>query len=74
MVKEFACQCKRHRRCGFSPWVGKISERRKRKPVPVFSSKKPMDREAWQVTIHRIAESGMTEHTRRSLLACDAVS
>ena len=23
--KEPACQCRRHRRCGFDPWVGKIS-------------------------------------------------
>ena len=22
--KEFACQCKRHKRLGFDPWVGKI--------------------------------------------------
>ena len=22
--KEPACQCKRHKRCGFNPWVGKI--------------------------------------------------
>ena len=22
--KEFACQFKRHKRCGFDPWVGKI--------------------------------------------------
>ena len=23
--KEPACQCRRHRTCGFDPWVGKIS-------------------------------------------------
>ena len=22
--KEPACQCRRHKRCGFNPWVGKI--------------------------------------------------
>ena len=22
--KELACQCRRHKRCGFDPWVGKI--------------------------------------------------
>ena len=31
--KEFTCQC---RRCGFGPWVGKISWRRKWQPTPVF--------------------------------------
>ena len=31
--KETACQC---RRCGFSPWVGKIPWRRERQPTPGF--------------------------------------
>ena len=31
--KESACQC---RRCGFSPWIGKILWRRKLQPTPVF--------------------------------------
>ena len=26
--KEPACQCRRHKRCGFNPWVGKIPWRR----------------------------------------------
>ena len=34
--KESACQCRRHRRCGFDPWIGKISWRRKWQLTPVF--------------------------------------
>ena len=34
--KEPACQCRRHRRCGFHPWVGKIPWRRAWQPAPVF--------------------------------------
>ena len=34
--KEYACQCRRHRRRGFNPWVGKIPWRRKCQPTPVF--------------------------------------
>ena len=30
---ESACQC---RRCGFDPWVGKITWRRKWQPTPIF--------------------------------------
>ena len=30
--KEPACQCRRHKRCGFDPWVGKISWRRAWQP------------------------------------------
>ena len=31
-----ACQCRRHKRQGFHPWVGKIPWRRKRQPAPVI--------------------------------------
>ena len=34
--KEPACKCRRHKSCGFSPWVGKIPWRRKWQPTPVF--------------------------------------
>ena len=34
--KEPDCQCRRHKRCRFNPWVGKIPWRRARHPTPVF--------------------------------------
>ena len=34
--KRLACQCRRRKRHGFDPWVGKIPSRRKRQPAPVF--------------------------------------
>ena len=34
--KEPACQCRRHKRSGFDPWVGKIPWRRAWQPTPVF--------------------------------------
>ena len=34
--KEPACWCRRHKRWGFNPWVGKISWRRQWKSTPVF--------------------------------------
>ena len=34
MVKKPACQCRRHKRCGFDPWVGKTSWAWQ--PTPVF--------------------------------------
>ena len=34
--KESACQCRRHKRIGFSLWVGKIPWSRKGQPTPVF--------------------------------------
>ena len=34
--KEPSCQCKRPKRRGFDPWVGKIPWRRARQPILVF--------------------------------------
>ena len=36
--KEPICQCRRHKKHGFDPWVRKISWNRKRQPTPVFLS------------------------------------
>ena len=34
--KESTCQCRRHKRLGFDPWVRKIPWKRAQKPTPVF--------------------------------------
>ena len=34
--KELTCQHRRHKRCRFDPWVGKIPWRRAWQPTPVF--------------------------------------
>ena len=34
--KEPTCQCRRHKRCGFYPWVGKIPWRKAWQITPVF--------------------------------------
>ena len=39
--KEHACQCRRHKRCGFDPWVRKMPWRRARQPTPVFLPGEP---------------------------------
>ena len=38
--KESTCQCKRHKRLGFNPWIWRISWRRKWLPTPVFLPEK----------------------------------
>ena len=35
--KESTCQCRKHKRCRFDPWVGKIPQRRAWQPTAVFS-------------------------------------
>ena len=34
--KQPACQCKRHKKCWFDSWVGRIPWRRAWQPTPVF--------------------------------------
>ena len=34
--RESACQCRRHKRFGFDPWVQKTPQSRKLEPVPIF--------------------------------------
>ena len=41
-------------RLGFSPWVGKIPWRRNDNPVQYSCLKNPMDRGAWQTTVHGV--------------------
>ena len=55
--KEPTCQCRRFKRWGFDPWVGKIPWRRTWQTTPVFLPGKSHDRGAWQATIHRVAQS-----------------
>ena len=53
--KEPACQCKRCRRCGFNPWVRKIRQRRAWQPTLYSCLENPVDRGAWQATVHGVA-------------------
>ena len=41
--KEPTCQCRRHKRCRFDPWVGKVTWRRRDtwQPTPVFLPGEP---------------------------------
>ena len=61
--KESACQCRRHRRHGFNPWVGTSPWRREWQPTPVFLTGKshgqkslagysPRCRKRWDMTEH----------------------
>ena len=55
--KEPTWQHRRHKKCRFSPWVGKIPWRRHGNPCQYSCLEDPMDRGAWQATVHRDAQS-----------------
>ena len=56
--KEFNCQCRRHRRHRFHPWVRKIPWRRKWQPTLQYSCLgNPMGRGACWATVHEVINS-----------------
>ena len=65
--KEPPWKCRRPKRCEFDPWVRKIPWRRAWQPAH-SCLENPMDRGAWWATVHRVAETRMTEHAGTYLL------
>ena len=55
--KEPICQCRRHKRCEFDPWVRKILWRRIGSPRQYSCLQNPTDRGDWWVTVHVVAKS-----------------
>ena len=55
--EESACQCRRHERRGFGPWVRKSPWRREWQPTPVFLRGKSMDKGAWRATVCGVVKS-----------------
>ena len=68
--KEFACQCRRRRRCRFHPWIRKILWRRKWQPLQYSCLKNPMDRGVWWVTVHGVSKSDKAEQLSRTARTC----
>ena len=61
--KEPACLCRRHKRCGFDPWVGKIPWRKKWHATPIFlPGKSHGQRSLADYTPWGSKESHRTEH------------
>ena len=63
--KEAACQCPRHKRHGFDPWVRKTPWIRKWQPTPVFL---PGQSHGWRSLVgsmvsQRVEHDWTTEHT-----------
>ena len=54
--KELTCQCRRHKRCGFDPWVRKTPAGGHGNPLQYSCLKNHVDRGAWQAIVHRVAK------------------
>ena len=69
VVKEFSCQCRRHRRCRFDPWIGTFPWRRKGQPTPVFLPGKSHGQRSLEgYSPWGRKESDPTEHAQAELL------
>ena len=70
-IKIPACQSRRHKRCGFSPWFGKIPWGRKWHPTPVFLAGKfhrqrsPVGYNPWNL---KESDTSEWEHTHTHTL------
>ena len=65
--EESTCQCRRHKRCRFDPYVGKIPWRRAWQPTPVFlpgESQGQRSMVGYRPQAHK--ESDMNEATQRA--------
>ena len=55
--KESTCQCRRCKRQGFDPWVGKIPWIGNGNPLQYSCLGNSVDRGAWWATVHEVAKS-----------------
>ena len=55
-ASEHTCQRRRHRRCGFHPWVCMTPWRRAWQPLQYPCLENPKDRGAWWATVHRVTK------------------
>ena len=67
--KESACQCRKNKRHGFDPWVGKVPQSRKWQPTLLFlSGKFRGQRSLVGYSPWGCKEWNMTDHTHTCLL------
>ena len=55
--KESTCQCRRCKRQGFDPWVGKIPWIGNGNPLQYSCLGNSVDRGAWWATVHGVAKN-----------------
>ena len=66
--EESACQCRRWKRCGFDPRLGRCPGVRNGNPLQYSCLENPMDRGAWLVIVlHTVRYNWVTEHAHQLL-------
>ena len=57
VVKKSTCQCRRHKRCGFDPWVVKTPGEGNGNPLQYSRPGNPMNGRTWWATVHGVTKS-----------------
>ena len=70
MVKNPLANARDTRDVGSIPGLGRFPSEGNRNPFQYFCLGNPMDREAWWIIVHRVAESETTEHMHTHTHAC----
>ena len=70
--QELACQCRRHKRFGFDPWVRKILWRRAQQPTPLFLPGESYGQKNLAGYVHSVTKS-RTRLKWLSIQACKKV-
>ena len=55
--KNPPAKCRKHKKCRFNHWVGKVPWRRKCNPFHYSCLENSMDRGAWQTIAHRVTKN-----------------
>ena len=55
--KKYTCQCRRHKRYGFIPWVRKRGWWRRWQPTPIFLLEEFHEQRSLAATVYRVTES-----------------
>ena len=55
--KQPACQCRRHKRPGFDPWLWRSPGEGNGNPLQYACQENPMDKGAWWAAVHWVAKS-----------------
>ena len=66
--KESACQCRRHKRQWFDPWIRKIPGVGKGNTLHYSSLQNSMDWGSWRTTVHGVSKSQIQLSTQHSLI------
>ena len=68
LVKNWSAQCKRCKRHGFNPWVGKVLWKRKWQPTQYSCLENAMGRGAWWATDHGLQRADTTNRAHMHMI------